>query len=53
MRELVRRALLQCLADATGPALTRELLATTVADLTDERSELTRAMLGGGPAGQG
>jgi hypothetical protein len=53
MRELVRRALLRCLADAFGPALTRELLATTVAELTDERSELTRAMLGGRPTGQG
>ena len=53
MRELVRRALLRCLADATGPALTRELLATTVAELTDERFELTRAMLGGRPAGHG
>lgn len=53
VRELVRRALLRSLADATGPALTQELLAKVMAELTHERFELTQAMLGGRPAGQG
>jgi hypothetical protein len=47
VRELVRRAVLRGLAEGPGPALTAELLAATVEDLTDERSELTRALLGG------
>jgi hypothetical protein len=47
VRELVRRAVLRGLADGGAPALTADLLAATVADLTGERSQLTRALLGG------
>ena len=47
VRELVRRAVLRGLADGAAPALTADLLAATVADLTGERSQLTRALLGG------
>lgn len=52
VRELVRRALLWCVAAGAEPALTRDVLAATVADLAGERSELTRAMLGGRRAGR-
>jgi hypothetical protein len=47
VRELVRRTVLRALAGGSEPALTAELLAATVADLTGERSQLTRALLGG------
>jgi ATP-dependent 26S proteasome regulatory subunit len=47
VRELVRRAVLRGLADGAAPALTADLLAATVADLSGERSQLTRALLGG------
>lgn len=48
VRELVRRAVLRALGAGADPVrLTRELLAATVADLSGERSQLTRALLGG------
>lgn len=49
IRELVRRTVLRGLTAGPAPVeLTRELLAGTVADLSGERSQLTRALLGGG-----
>jgi cell division protease FtsH len=47
VRELVRRAILRGLAGGAEAALTGELLAATIHDLADERSTLTRALLGG------
>ncbi len=49
MRELVRRAVLRALAaDPEAPvALDGELLGATLAELSDERTALTRALLGG------
>ena len=47
VRELVRRAVISGLTGGGAPALTGELLAAVLGELADERSTLTRALLGG------